>query len=190
MAPARRAGRVVLAAAGACACVRLLSSAFVSSPKATTVEFNPTVAIAAAAPALTMLAQDAEAKYGDSRRWSAILVPFTTLVFPAVLFGSFVIYAFSEDAFWQMIPGSKKSEESQARWRQHPMFAGMEDPMNGLIDKDDFEKGLGEAWEKAKPAGSTITAADKIKELSEQSNPHWFKNKPADSFKLNKVLSA
>ena len=25
------------------------------------------------------------------------------------------------------------------------MFANMEDPMNGLIDKDDFEKGLAEA---------------------------------------------
>ena len=145
------AGRLLLLVAAATLC-GFCARSFVAPPKSQTVQFNPTVAVAAALPALTYLAEDAEAKYGDSRRWSAMLVPLTTLIFPAVLFGSFVIYAFSEDAFWQMIPGSKKSEEAQARWREHPMFANMEDPMNGLIDKDDFEKGLAEAWEKAKPA--------------------------------------
>lgn len=185
MASTRRTGRALLAVLAACACLHLLSSAFVPAPKATqATEFHPMVAASAAMPALTMLAEDAEAKYGDSRRWSAILVPLTTLIFPGVLFGSFVLYAFSEDAFYQLIPGSKKSEEMKARWRQHPMFENTEDPMNGLIDKDDFEKGLAEAWEKAKPAGSTITAEEKLKELSEQNNPHWYRNK------VDKALSA
>ena len=62
------------------------------------------MAASAALPALTLLAQDAEAAYGDNRKWclgeggaagcwtlrSAVLVPLTTLVFPMVAFGSFV----------------------------------------------------------------------------------------------------
>jgi hypothetical protein len=184
MTASRTPVRSLALVAGALVCLRLLAPCFVPAPQTKVAGFHPTVAVSAAMPVLTMLADDAEAKYGDSRRWSAILVPLSTLIFPAVLFGSFVIYAFSEDAFWQMIPGSRKSEEAQARWREHPMFANMEDPMNGLIDKDDFEKGLAEAWEKAKPAGSTITAADKLNELSQQNNPHWYKNK------AGKALSA
>ena len=64
----------------------------------------PAKAASAALPVLTMLAQDAEAAYGDNRKWhldevgivgcwslrSAVLVPLTTLVFPMVAFGSFV----------------------------------------------------------------------------------------------------
>jgi hypothetical protein len=53
-------------------------------PKARGFDFNPAVAASAALPALTMLAEDAEAKYGDNRKWSAVLVPLTTLVFPMV----------------------------------------------------------------------------------------------------------
>lgn len=48
-------------------------------PKASLDSFNPAVAASAALPALTMLAEDAEAKYGDNRKWSAVLVPLTTL---------------------------------------------------------------------------------------------------------------
>mmetsp|Transcript_65523 Transcript_65523/g.168630 ORF Transcript_65523/g.168630 Transcript_65523/m.168630 type:complete len:183 (-) Transcript_65523:271-819(-) len=180
----RSTGRTLLALVAACAGVCLLSPTFVPAPRAATVEFHGMVAASAAMPALTMLAEDAEAKYGDSRRWSAILVPLTTLVFPAVLFASFVLYAFSPDAFYQLIPGSEKSEAAKARWREHPYFENTEDPMNGLIDKDDFEKGLEEAWEKAKPAGSSITVQAKLKELSEQNNPHWYQNK------AGKALSA
>eukprot|EP00416_Gambierdiscus_australes_P021050 CAMPEP_0171056902 /NCGR_PEP_ID=MMETSP0766_2-20121228/1414_1 /TAXON_ID=439317 /ORGANISM="Gambierdiscus australes, Strain CAWD 149" /LENGTH=54 /DNA_ID=CAMNT_0011511907 /DNA_START=1 /DNA_END=165 /DNA_ORIENTATION=+ len=53
--------------------------------------------------------------------------------------------------------------------------------MDGLINKDDFEQGLEEAWEKAKPAGSTVTAKEKLKELSEQSAPHFWQNKVSTS---------
>eukprot|EP00438_Fugacium_kawagutii_P016289 Skav201203 [mRNA] locus=scaffold633:609475:612369:- [translate_table: standard] len=39
-------------------------------PKAKSgIDFNPAVAASAALPALTMLAEDAEAKYGDNRKW-------------------------------------------------------------------------------------------------------------------------
>ena len=139
------------------------------------------VAASAALPVLTVLAEDAEAKYGDARKWSVVLVPLTTLVFPAVLFGSFVLYSFSDDAFYQLIPGSKKSEEKVAAWREHPLFANIKDPMDGLINKDDFEQGLEEAWEKAKPAGSTITVKDKLKELSTVNAPHFWPNKISKS---------
>ena len=35
-----------------------------------------------------------------------------------------------------------------------------EDPMFGLLNPDDYEKGLEEAWERAKPAGSTVTVKE------------------------------
>eukprot|EP00420_Gonyaulax_spinifera_P031054 CAMPEP_0197888484 /NCGR_PEP_ID=MMETSP1439-20131203/22013_1 /TAXON_ID=66791 /ORGANISM="Gonyaulax spinifera, Strain CCMP409" /LENGTH=104 /DNA_ID=CAMNT_0043508397 /DNA_START=77 /DNA_END=388 /DNA_ORIENTATION=- len=100
----RRPGRLLLGAAAAGVCLRSLGgSGFVPPPQAPpeplAMQFSPAVAASAALPALTMLAEDAEAKYGDARKWSSVLVPLTTLVFPAVLFGSFVLYSFSEDAF-------------------------------------------------------------------------------------------
>eukprot|EP00434_Breviolum_minutum_P009916 symbB.v1.2.008739.t1/scaffold542.1/size189608/12 len=111
-------------------------------PKARSgIDFNPAVAASAALPALTMLAEDAEAKYGDNRKWSAILVPLTTLVFPMVAFGSFVLYSFQEDAFWRLVPGTKRAKEVEAAWREHPLFANSKDPMNGLLNPDDYEKG-------------------------------------------------
>mmetsp|Transcript_95735 Transcript_95735/g.221980 ORF Transcript_95735/g.221980 Transcript_95735/m.221980 type:complete len:189 (-) Transcript_95735:237-803(-) len=187
MASTRRPARLLLAAAVACGCCRwFTASLFVPAPGAVSPsgvaqQFSPAVAVSAALPAMTILAGDAEAKYGDARKWSAILVPLTTLVFPAVLFGSFVLYSFDEDAFYQFIPGSRKSLEKTAAWRQHPLFANGPDPMDGLINKDDFEQGLEEAWEKAKPAGSTVTAKEKLKELSEQSAPHFWQNKISTS---------
>ena len=48
-----------------------------------------------------------------------------------------------------------------------------QDPMNGLLNPDDYEKGLEEAWERAKPAGSTVTVKDKLAKLSKQNAPHW-----------------
>eukprot|EP00420_Gonyaulax_spinifera_P033821 CAMPEP_0197871164 /NCGR_PEP_ID=MMETSP1439-20131203/1665_1 /TAXON_ID=66791 /ORGANISM="Gonyaulax spinifera, Strain CCMP409" /LENGTH=189 /DNA_ID=CAMNT_0043490095 /DNA_START=67 /DNA_END=636 /DNA_ORIENTATION=- len=184
MAIARRPGRLLLGAAAAGVCLQSLRGlCFVPPPQAATqapaaaVEFNPMVATSAALPVLTMLAEDAEAKYGDARKWSSVLVPLTTLVFPAVLFGSFVLYSFSEDAFYQLIPGSKKSEEKVAAWREHPVFANIKDPMDGLVNKYDFDQGLEEAWEKAKPKGSTVTAKEKLKELSMLNAPHYWQNK-------------
>mmetsp|Transcript_51268 Transcript_51268/g.153276 ORF Transcript_51268/g.153276 Transcript_51268/m.153276 type:complete len:189 (+) Transcript_51268:106-672(+) len=178
------AGRLLLIAAAACCCLRLLSTmCFVPGPSAapappsTSAHFSPAVAVSAALPALTMLAEDAEAKYGDSRRWSAILVPLTTLVIPAVVFGSFVLYSFSEDAFYQLIPGSKKSQEISNAWREHPYFKDLKDPLAGLINRDDYEQGLEEAWEKVKPAGSTVTAKERMKELSEQNAPNFWQNR-------------
>mmetsp|Transcript_1726 Transcript_1726/g.1825 ORF Transcript_1726/g.1825 Transcript_1726/m.1825 type:complete len:181 (+) Transcript_1726:23-565(+) len=137
------------------------------------IDFNPAVAASAALPALTMLAEDAEAKYGDNRKWSAVLVPLTTLVFPMVGFGSFVLYSFQEDAFWRLVPGTKRAKEAEEAWREHPLFANAKDPMNGLLNPDDYEKGLEEAWERAKPAGSTVTVKDKLAKLSKQNAPHW-----------------
>ncbi|CAE7275773.1 unnamed protein product [Symbiodinium sp. CCMP2456] len=136
-------------------------------------EFNPAVAASAALPALTMLAEDAEAKYGDQRKFAAVLVPLTTLVFPAVAMGMFVLYSFQEDAFWRIVPGTKRARELDEAWREHPLFANSKDPLDGLINPDDYEKGLEEAWERAKPAGSTVTVKDKLKQLSKQDNPHF-----------------
>eukprot|EP00420_Gonyaulax_spinifera_P030491 CAMPEP_0197871396 /NCGR_PEP_ID=MMETSP1439-20131203/1832_1 /TAXON_ID=66791 /ORGANISM="Gonyaulax spinifera, Strain CCMP409" /LENGTH=93 /DNA_ID=CAMNT_0043490333 /DNA_START=88 /DNA_END=365 /DNA_ORIENTATION=- len=93
MAGAGRPGRLLLAVSAVALCLRLLGSGFVPSPRAApeppaVASFSPAVAASAALPALTVLAEDAEAKYGDARKWSSVLVPLTTLVFPAVLFGS------------------------------------------------------------------------------------------------------
>eukprot|EP00931_Biecheleriopsis_adriatica_P107158 TRINITY_DN814_c0_g1_i1.p2 TRINITY_DN814_c0_g1~~TRINITY_DN814_c0_g1_i1.p2 ORF type:complete len:204 (+),score=44.51 TRINITY_DN814_c0_g1_i1:71-613(+) len=169
---ARRGGVLVLAAAAAFAGLRC----FVPTPQTkvnTGGEFNPAVAASAALPALTMLAEDAEAKFGDSRRWHAVLLPLTILVFPAVAFGTFVLYSFQEDAFWRLVPGTKRGLEAEAAWREHPVFENTRDPMYGLINPDDYEKGLEEAWEAAKPAGSTVTVKDKLAQLGRQNNPHW-----------------
>ena len=87
-----RPGRLLLAAA----LLLGLRYCFVPSPEQQPKgsEFNPAVAASAALPALTMLAQDAEAKYGDQRKFAAVLVPLTTLVFPAVAMGMFVCTPF------------------------------------------------------------------------------------------------
>eukprot|EP00913_Durusdinium_trenchii_P034262 g32061.t1 len=45
--------------------------------------------------------------------------------------------------------------------------------MFGLLNPDDYEKGLEEAWERAKPAGSTVTVKEKLAKLSKQNAPHW-----------------
>eukprot|EP00418_Pyrodinium_bahamense_P095314 CAMPEP_0179049482 /NCGR_PEP_ID=MMETSP0796-20121207/20234_1 /TAXON_ID=73915 /ORGANISM="Pyrodinium bahamense, Strain pbaha01" /LENGTH=122 /DNA_ID=CAMNT_0020745957 /DNA_START=42 /DNA_END=407 /DNA_ORIENTATION=+ len=119
----RRPGQLLLILAAACLCLQWLSVAFVPAPEmapthASAPQFSPAVAASAALPVLTMLAEDAEAKYGDARKWSAILVPLTTLVLPGIVAGSFVLYSFSDDAFYRLIPGSKKSEEQAAAWRE------------------------------------------------------------------------
>eukprot|EP00411_Alexandrium_monilatum_P095146 CAMPEP_0175741324 /NCGR_PEP_ID=MMETSP0097-20121207/55964_1 /TAXON_ID=311494 /ORGANISM="Alexandrium monilatum, Strain CCMP3105" /LENGTH=76 /DNA_ID=CAMNT_0017049621 /DNA_START=13 /DNA_END=240 /DNA_ORIENTATION=+ len=76
MASPRSPGRLLLIASAASLCLLLLRSvAFVPSPEAVPApataapHFSPAVAASAALPVLTMLAEDAEAKYGDSRRW-------------------------------------------------------------------------------------------------------------------------
>ncbi|CAE8627861.1 unnamed protein product [Polarella glacialis] len=166
---------LLLAVVAAVAALQLVAC-FVPSPQAQpsfSFRLSPQVAASAALPVLTMLAEDAEAKLGDSRRWSAVLVPLTTLVLPAVAFGSFVLYSFQEDAFWRLVPGTKRGLEAEAAWREHPLFVNSRDPMEGLINPDDYEKGLEDAWEKAKPAGSTVTVKEKLKELGTQNNPHF-----------------
>jgi len=182
MVSARRPGRLLIALAGACAGLQLLQLCFVPgpqvapSPSTDAAQFNPTVAASAVLPALTMLADDAEAKYGDYRRWSSVLVPLSTLVFPAVGFGAFTLYLFSEDFAFQLIPGSKEGQRRAALWDANPRTA-QENPMDGLINPDDYEKGLEEAWERAKPKGSTVTVKDKLKQWSSQNNPHFWRNK-------------
>ena len=154
-----------------------ISSCFVPAPRAPPT-FNPTVAAAAAMPVLTLLADDAEAKYGDSARWSAILVPLTTLIVPGITFAAFTLYVFQEDTFIQDYRiGNKEFTAKDALWRAHPGFATIKDPLGGLVSRDDWEKGLEEAWEKAKPAGSSVTVKDKLKELGTQNAPHYYLNK-------------
>ncbi|CAE7505195.1 ARP6 [Symbiodinium natans] len=70
--------------------------------------------------------------------------------------GMFVLYSFQEDAFWRVVPGTRRAKELEDAWREHPLFANSKDPLDGLINPDDYEKGLEEAWERAKPAGSTV----------------------------------
>ncbi|CAK9013352.1 unnamed protein product [Durusdinium trenchii] len=172
-----RPGHLILLAAAALLGLRYC---FLASPEQlpkakSGVDFNPAVAASAALPALTMLAEDAEAKYGDNRKWSAVLVPLTTLVFPITAFGVFVLYSFTEDAFWRSPanPGTPKAKAAEKAWREHPLFADIKDPMFGLLNPDDYEKGLEEAWERAKPAGSTVTVKEKLAKLSKQNAPHW-----------------
>ena len=134
-----RPGRLLLAAA---ALLFALRCCFVPSPSESPrakSDFNPAVAASAALPALTMLAQDAEAKYGDQRKFAAVLVPLTTLVFPAVAMGMFVLYSFQEDAFWRIVPGTKRARELDEAWREHPLFANSKDPLDGLINPDDYD---------------------------------------------------
>ena len=135
-----RPGRLLLVAA---ALLLGLRYCFVPSPEqqpqARGSDFNPAVAASAALPALTMLADDAEAKYGDQRKFAAVLVPLTTLVFPAVAMGMFVLYSFQEDAFWRVVPGTKRAKELEEAWREHPLFANSKDPLDGLINPDDYE---------------------------------------------------
>eukprot|EP00931_Biecheleriopsis_adriatica_P107159 TRINITY_DN814_c0_g2_i1.p1 TRINITY_DN814_c0_g2~~TRINITY_DN814_c0_g2_i1.p1 ORF type:complete len:206 (+),score=62.67 TRINITY_DN814_c0_g2_i1:65-619(+) len=174
----RRPGVLVLAVAAAAAAWAAVQCFVPSSQTSQEIlsrqaGFNPAVAASAAVPVLTMLAEDAEAKFGDSRRWHAVLLPLTILVFPAVAFGTFVLYSFQEDAFWRLVPGTKRGLEAEAAWREHPVFENTRDPMYGLINPDDYEKGLEEAWEAAKPAGSTVTVKDKLAQLGRQNNPHW-----------------
>jgi hypothetical protein len=38
-------------------------------------------------------------------------------------FGSFVLYSFQEDAFWRLVPGTKRAKEAEEAWREHPLFA-------------------------------------------------------------------
>mmetsp|Transcript_99935 Transcript_99935/g.287264 ORF Transcript_99935/g.287264 Transcript_99935/m.287264 type:complete len:187 (-) Transcript_99935:145-705(-) len=176
---ARNTGRL-LSVAGASAALLLVGPCFVPGPQAApapeVVTFSPALAASAALPVLTMLAEDAEAKYGDSRRWSAVLVPLTTLVIPAVAMGIFTIYVSSDDAFYQFRPGHPRGMREEKELYSNPLYAGRKNPMEGLVNKDDFEKGLDEAWERAKPKGSTVTVKDKLKELSTQNSPHWWRN--------------
>eukprot|EP00929_Paragymnodinium_shiwhaense_P044426 TRINITY_DN2279_c0_g1_i1.p1 TRINITY_DN2279_c0_g1~~TRINITY_DN2279_c0_g1_i1.p1 ORF type:complete len:191 (-),score=54.13 TRINITY_DN2279_c0_g1_i1:146-718(-) len=171
----RRSGGRALLAAAACGCLLLLaSSAFVPAPRHTPTSSEVNLAVAATAGLPVLLAAgDAEAVYGErAHRWNAVLVPLTTLILPGIAFAGFFLYSFQEDAFWQLIPGSKRSIEIQKKWRSIPEFANIRDPLDGLIDRDDWERGLEEAWEKAKPAGSKITVKEKLKDLATQNAPH------------------
>ena len=132
-----RTGRLLLVAG---ALLLGLRYCFVPSPQQQPrSDFNPAVAASAALPALTMLAEDAEAKYGDQRKFAAVLVPLTTLVFPAVAMGMFVLYSFQDDAFWRVVPGTKRAQEMEDAWREHPLFANSQDPFDGLVNPDDYE---------------------------------------------------
>merc|ERR1712083_1099099 len=111
------------------ACPLLAGTTFISTPKATPkTSFNPTLAVSAALPMLTMLAEDAEAKYGDSRRWSAVLVPLTTLVLPGIVAGTFTLWVFSDECWWQRNPDSKRYKEEVKRWKDFAITSNAKDP--------------------------------------------------------------
>merc|ERR1711879_212749 len=93
-----------------------------------------------------------------------------------VLSTAFTLYSFEEEAFFQLVPKNKSRKWMTDAWRAHPVFKNIKDPMNGLLDKDNFDRGLEAAWDKQKPAGSKITVKDKLKELSEQDAPHSLTN--------------
>ncbi|CAK0885250.1 unnamed protein product [Prorocentrum cordatum] len=192
MAP-RRPGRALLAGAAALSAAWVARVAFVPAPHAAPApqgQFNPTLAVSAALPTL-MFAADAEAKYGDQRKWHSILVPLTTLIVPGIAFAAFLLYTFSDDFAWQLNPNAPKNIEKQAQYDMVPAWKNRSDPFRGLLNKDDFEKGLEEAWEKAKPAGSTVTVKQKLAEMSTQNNPHFMENKLAKlRMKARAALSA
>merc|ERR1719373_1149769 len=134
--------------------------------------FNLGAAAVAALP-VVMLSSEAEAAYGvEMKRWNAILMPLMTLVLGGVLMATFTLYVHREEAFFQLRPKNAWGKYITDAWRAHPVFANIKDPFNGMSDMDDFNRGLEAAWDKSKPAGSKITVKDKLKELSEQSNPH------------------
>jgi len=201
MAATRRAGGLLLAFAAAvvlCLCLGLAGPSFLPAPQvelqeshaATAGRFNPAVAVSAAVPVF-MAAAEAEAKYGDGpRKWGVVMVPLVGLVIPAVVAAAWTVYSFDDDFVWQLVPGSKKGLAKRREWRKHPIFADIKDPMTGLINKDDFEAGLEEAWERAKPKGSTVTVQDKLKELSTQNAPHFIENKIEATEKARGLLSA
>ncbi|CAK0794760.1 unnamed protein product [Prorocentrum cordatum] len=192
MAP-RRPGRALLAVAAAASAAWAVRTTFVPSPQASRAmgELRPVLAVSAALPALTLLAEDAEAKYGDQRKWHSVLVPLTTLIVPGIAFAAFLLYTFSDDFAWQLNPNAPKNIEKQAQYDMVPAWKNRSDPFRGLLNKDDFEKGLEEAWEKAKPAGSTVTVKQKLAEMSTQNNPHFMENKLAKlRMKARAALSA
>merc|ERR1740138_155642 len=146
------------------------------SHAATAGRFNPAVAVSAAVPVF-MAAAEAEAKYGDGpRKWGVVMVPLVGLVIPAVVAASWTIYSFDDDFVWQLVPGSKKAMLKRLEWKKHPVFGNFE-PDAGMLNMDDFQDGLEEAWERAKPPGSTVTVSDKLKDLATQNAPHCLENK-------------
>jgi len=137
---------------------------------------NAAIAASAVLPVL-LTGEMAQASSTDIfRRTAPVLVPLLDLIFPIVAMGLFTLYVFSEDAWWWLIPGSKKQREILKIQLADPVFARRMDPLGGLVNRDDWEKGLEEAWEKAKPDGCTITVQDKLKELATQNAPHYWKN--------------
>ena len=105
------------------------------------------------------------------------MVPLTTLVLPGIVAGTFTLWVFSDDCWWQRNPQSKKYQEDVRRWKEFAITSNAKDPFDGLINRDDFEQGFVEAWEKAKPAGCKIDAKEKLRQLEKQNNPHWRPNR-------------
>eukprot|EP00933_Yihiella_yeosuensis_P021269 TRINITY_DN1686_c0_g1_i4.p1 TRINITY_DN1686_c0_g1~~TRINITY_DN1686_c0_g1_i4.p1 ORF type:complete len:191 (-),score=44.59 TRINITY_DN1686_c0_g1_i4:325-897(-) len=177
---ARRQGRLLALIVAGVFCLGV-NLCFVPSPQAAKAELqiNPHAVGAAAMPML-MWASEAGAEEVNGlnpverqMRWSSFLVPLTTLVIPAIGFYQFVIYLASPDAFHWAWPGHPRAKQIRDAWKSHPYFKDHLDPMKGFVNYDDYEQGLHEAWEAAKPAGSTVTVKDKLKELSTQNNPHF-----------------
>merc|ERR1712141_309109 len=95
------------------------------------------------------------------------------------------LWVFSDDCWWQRNPDSKKFKERARRWKEFVITSNAKDPFDGLVNKDDFEQGFVEAWEKAKPAGCKIDAKEKLRQLEKQNNPHW---RPNRSVGLSEML--
>lgn len=173
--------------------------AFVSAPKRqSSFEQKLALAGAAALPILgAMEAAEAEVRgkpsstgpipFGEAvtggglldhtRSWSIVLVPMTTLVMPGIGMGLFVFYIYSDDFFYRTIPNHPKNVEAKKAWKRLPGFADYDEPMNGFVDREDWESGLVAAWEKMKPKGSKLDAKQYLKKLATQNNPHAISKK-------------
>jgi len=124
------------------------------------------------------MAQEAQAAFdpererdGSPEKWGSILVPLTGLVIPAITFAWFTLYFLSDEFYWQIRPETERYMRYEDAWEQVPWYKGRKEPMYGMINMDDYEKGLSEAWEAAKPPGSTLTVKDKLKDMSTQNAP-------------------
>mmetsp|Transcript_83686 Transcript_83686/g.148043 ORF Transcript_83686/g.148043 Transcript_83686/m.148043 type:complete len:195 (-) Transcript_83686:243-827(-) len=169
-----RPGRVLLVVAAA---VLGLRCCFVPSP-----ESRPKVQVginaATAALPWMLMAQEAQAKYdpildqdGNQAKWGAIMVPLFTLVLPAAVMGGFTLYFLSDEFLWQDRPETERYMAYQDAMEDIPMMKGRKETFYGMVNMDDYEKGLHEAWEAAKPPGSTVTVKDKMKEMSTMNAP-------------------
>ena len=58
----------------------------------------------------------------------------------------------------------RRRGQLKAKWAKESPYLYFKHPMDGLVNRADYEKGLEEAWDKVKPKGSTVTVEQKLKD--------------------------